>query len=108
MDAKSLRREVDKKRAEAAQRRRIADRKKQDASGHHAIGLDTKAEAEERETQVLLEEADRLEQQAVQLDATAAAAIAAAAALQHKENELKKELEHKIDDIEKERRRLLG
>lgn len=108
MDAKSLRREVEKRRADAAQRRRIAERKQQDASGHHAIGLDAKAEVEERENQALLEEADRLEQQAAQLDATAAAAIAAAAALQHKEDELKKELEHKIDDLEKERRRLLG
>lgn len=108
MDAKSLRREIDKKRADAEQRRRLASRKSQDASGHHAIGLDTKAEVEEREIQALTEEADRLDQQAAQLDAQASAVVAAAVALEHKENEIKKELEHKIDDLEKERRRLLG
>ena len=108
MDAKSLRREIDKKRAEAERRRQLAGRKVQDASGHHAIGLDTKAEVEEREIQSLTEQADRLDQEAAQLDATVAAVVAAAVAIEHREKELKKELEHKIDDLEKERRRLLG
>jgi hypothetical protein len=108
MDARQLRHEADRKRAEAEQRRKIAERKRQDASGHHDIGLDYKADVEEREVQALDEEANRLEQQAAQLTAQFDAAVAAGLALQEREKAIKREYEQKLKDIEDEKRRLLG
>lgn len=108
MVVRSLQKQGDKLRAEAESERRLAARKSEDASGHESIGDAVKAEAEAREAEKLLQKAQELEQQAEQADADVVAALAIVSRLNHKEEELRKEYEHKLKDIDSERRRILS
>ena len=108
MDAKTLNRQADKLHGDANQKRQVASRMMQDASGHHDIGLDTKAEVEEQQAASYQSDAEALDEQADQLEARAAANMAQARGLDDREAELRKDFERQLKEIDAERRRLLG
>lgn len=108
MDAKHLVREADRLHGDASQKRQVASRMTQNASGHHDIGLDDKASVEEKQAATLEQDAQVLDQQAEQLEAQAEANWARAKQLDKREEDVRREYEHQLKDIAEERRRLVG
>ena len=108
MNARVLREEAERARAEAESLERLVAHKSDKASGLDSYGAPDKAEIERREAQQLQESAEEYRQKAAGLDAEAEAVHRRADELKAQEDQVRQEYEAKLKSIADERHSLLG
>ena len=108
MDARQLRDEAQKLRTKADSRHKEAGRFNMNADAHANDGDDTRASVDAQQAERLEAEALEMEQQADQLDAALTVVSAKVLELNNEKKKAEDEYKARIDQIEKEQRRLSG
>lgn len=108
MDARILRDEADKARAEAESLKLLAEHKADKAEGLEGFGSPEKADLERREMKNLQDSAEEYEKKAAALEAMLVTAHKRVEQLNAEEERIRSEYESKLKAIESERNQLLG
>lgn len=108
MDAKLLKKQADKAKADAEQARQLAEHKADKAEGLDSYGAPEKAGVERSEAEGLQQTAHEYEQQAAALEAMIETAHKRVEQLNAEEEQLHSEYDAKLKAIDDERRKLLG
>lgn len=108
MDARQLRDEAQKLRTKADSRHKEAGKFNMNADAHANDGDDTRASVDAQQAERLESEVLAMEQQADQLDAALTVVSAKVLELNNEKKKAEDEYKARIDQIEKEQRRLSG
>jgi hypothetical protein len=108
MNAQELRNEAEKMRTRAKSAKDDVERANVNVAGHKEMGNDNAVDVERDRARSLEQQADDLERQAGALDDEATQKELLAVDIERQQETVRKEMEGKLDDLEKQKRDLRG
>lgn len=108
MDARALQSEADKIRINAASRQDQASKLRDNAAAHNRDGDTTRFEAEESQAAQLADDAQRLEEQAQDLERQALLQLDQVRQIEGEQNQLQADFDRRMKELEDKKKSLAG